>query len=118
MLKPLTVWITMNWKILEEISSIFLSIVFLYFFALITEEGSLSLLAIFGTLHSNETIGPDDTTLMTESRGTKEPLDEGERGERKSCLKTQHSKNKDHGIQYHHFMANRWGEMETFSILK
>ena len=23
----------------------------------------------------------DDTTLMTESRGTKEPLDEGERGE-------------------------------------
>ena len=38
----------------------------------------------------------DDTTLMTESRGTKEPLDEGERGERKSCLKTQHSKNKDH----------------------
>ena len=24
-------------------------------------------------------------------------------------LKTQHSKNKDHGIQFHHFMANRWG---------
>ena len=24
-------------------------------------------------------------------------------------LKTQHSKNKDHGIQSHHFMANRWG---------
>ena len=21
----------------------------------------------------------------------------------------QHSKNKDHGIQFHHFMANRWG---------
>ena len=21
----------------------------------------------------------------------------------------QHSKNKDHGIQSHHFMANRWG---------
>ena len=31
-------------------------------------------------------------------RGTKESLDEGERGERKSCLKTQHSKNEDHGI--------------------
>ena len=27
----------------------------------------------------------------------------------KSWLKTQHSKNKDHGIQSHHFMANRWG---------
>ena len=42
-------------------------------------------------------------------RGTKEPLDEGERGEWKSWLKTQHSKNEDHGIQSHHFMANRWG---------
>ena len=42
-------------------------------------------------------------------RGTKEPLDEGERGEWKSWLKTQHSKNKDHGIRSHHFIANRWG---------
>ena len=32
----------------------------------------------------------DDTTLMAES---KDLLDEGERGERKSWLKTQHSKN-------------------------
>ena len=40
-------------------------------------------------------------------RGTKEPLDESERGERKSWLKTQHSKNEDHGIQSHHLMANR-----------
>ena len=31
-----------------------------------------------------------------------------ERG--KSCLKTQHSKNEDHGIWSHHFMANRWGK--------
>ena len=43
-------------------------------------------------------------------RGTKEPLDEGERGEWHSWLKTQHSKNEDHGIQSHHFMANRWGK--------
>ena len=28
---------------------------------------------------------------------------------RKNWLKTQHSKNKDHGIWSHHFMANRWG---------
>ena len=42
-------------------------------------------------------------------RGTKEPLDENEREEQKRWLKTQHSKNKDHGIQSHHIMANRWG---------
>ena len=28
---------------------------------------------------------------------------------KKSWLKTQHSKNEDHGIQSHHFMGNRWG---------
>ena len=39
---------------------------------------------------------------------TKEPLGEGERGKWKSWLKTRHSKNKDHGIWSHHFMANRW----------
>ena len=35
----------------------------------------------------------DDTTLMAESKGTEEPLDESERGEWKSWLKPQHSKN-------------------------
>ena len=44
-----------------------------------------------------------------EQRGTKEPLDEVERGEWKSWLKTQHSKNEDHDIWFHHFMVNRWG---------
>ena len=43
-------------------------------------------------------------------RGTKEPLDESERAEWKSWLKAQHSENEDHGIQPHHFMANRWGK--------
>ena len=43
-------------------------------------------------------------------RGTKEPLDEGERGEWKSWLKTQLSRNWDHGISSHHFMANIWEE--------
>ena len=33
---------------------------------------------------------------------TKEPLDESERGEWKSWLKTQYSVNKDHGIHSHH----------------
>ena len=31
----------------------------------------------------------------------------------KILLKTQHSKNKDHGIQSHLFMANRWRKIET-----
>ena len=36
----------------------------------------------------------DDTTLIAEKwRRTKEPLDEGERGEWKNWLKTQHSEN-------------------------
>ena len=46
-------------------------------------------------------------------RGTKEPLDESERRERKSWLKTQHLKYQDHGIWSHHFMANIWGNNEN-----
>ena len=46
-------------------------------------------------------------------RGDKEPVDESEREEWKSIIKTQHSKNEDHGIQSHHFMANRYRKMET-----
>ena len=37
----------------------------------------------------------------------KKPLDESERREWKSWLKTQHAENEDHGIWSHHFMANR-----------
>ena len=52
----------------------------------------------------------NDTTLMAES---KEELNnllmKVKRGELKSWLKIHHSKNEDHGIQSHHFMANRWG---------
>ena len=39
----------------------------------------------------------------------------------KSWLKTQHSKNKDHDIQSHHFMANRWennGKSDRFYFLR
>ena len=51
----------------------------------------------------------DDTTLMAESEEELlMPVDESQRGEWKSWLKGQHSENKDHGIQSHHFMANRW----------
>ena len=50
----------------------------------------------------------DDTTLMGESEEELSCLlirvkEESE----KAGLKTQHSKNEDHGIQSHHFMANR-----------
>ena len=48
----------------------------------------------------------DNTTLMAESEA-KKPLDESERGERKSWLKAQHSENEDHGIRSHHFTANK-----------
>ena len=43
--------------------------------------------------------------------GTFEKL--GERGEWKCWLKTQHSKNWDHGIWSHYFMANRWENNEN-----
>ena len=52
---------------------------------------------------------PDFLLYGRKWRRTKEPLDESERGEWKSWLKTQHSENKDHGIRSHHFMVNRWG---------
>ena len=52
----------------------------------------------------------DDTTLMAESEEElKSLLMKVKEESGKSWLKTQHSKNKDHGIQSHHFMANRWG---------
>ena len=35
------------------------------------------------------------------------------KGEGKSGLKAQHSENEDHGIWSHHFMATRWGNVET-----
>ena len=46
-------------------------------------------------------------------RGTKEPLDEGEKGEWESWQKTQHPKNIDHTIRSHHFIAKSWGNNEN-----
>ena len=46
----------------------------------------------------------DDTTLMAENE---EELDEMKEESEKNWLKAQHSANEDHGIQSHHFMANR-----------
>ena len=51
----------------------------------------------------------DDTTLMAESEGELKSLlmvvkEESE----KAGLKLNIQKNKDHGIQFHHLMENRW----------
>ena len=55
-----------------------------------------------------------DTTLMAESKEKLKSLLMKVKGEsEKVWLKTQHSKNEDHGIWSHHFMANRWETMET-----
>ena len=50
----------------------------------------------------------DDTTLMAESEEELKSLLMTVKGEWKSWLQTQHSKNEDLGIWSHHFMANRW----------
>ena len=55
---------------------------------------------------------------MVESKErSRERLDESERGEGKSWLKTQHSENEHHGNWSHHFMGNRWERVETVTDL-
>ena len=55
-----------------------------------------------------KTVYIDDITLNDRKRrGNKEPLDDGERGERKSWHETQCSINLDHGIWSDHFIVNR-----------
>ena len=50
----------------------------------------------------------DDTTLMAESEEKlKSLLMKVKEESGKSWLKTQHSKNEDHGILSHHLLANR-----------
>ena len=49
-----------------------------------------------------------DTTLIEESKEELKSLLMKVKEEWKSWPKTQHSKNENHGIQSHHFMANRW----------
>ena len=52
----------------------------------------------------------DDTTLMAErEEELKSLLMKVKEESEKSWLKAQHSENEDHGIRYHHFMGNRWG---------
>ena len=52
----------------------------------------------------------DDTTLMVESEEElKSFLMKVKEESEKVGLKLNIQKNEDHGIQSHHFMANRWG---------
>ena len=61
----------------------------------------------------NSLIYSDDTTLITESQEElKSLLMKIKEEDEKTGLK-QHSKNEDHGIWAHHFMANDGGTMET-----
>ena len=59
--------------------------------------------------HVNNLRYTDDTTFMGENKELKSLLMKVKEKSGKSWLKTQHSKNEDHGIWSHHFMANRWG---------
>ena len=54
----------------------------------------------------------DDTTLTAESKELKSLLMQVKEESEKSWLKIQHSENEDHGIQSHHFMANRQGKSD------
>ena len=52
----------------------------------------------------------DDITLMTESKEKlKSLLMKVKEESEKSGLKLSIQQNEDHGIQSHHFIANRWG---------
>ena len=151
MLKPLTVWIRTNWKILKEVG-IPDHLTFLlrnpYAGQEATEQdmeqqtGSklgkrvcqgcmlpsclFNLYAEYIMWHArldesqagiktggrniNNVRYVDDTTQMAESKEEiKSLLMGGAESKLKSWLKTQHSKNEDHGIWPYDFMANRWG---------
>ena len=52
----------------------------------------------------------DDTTLMAETEEElKSLLMKVKEESEKVGFKAQHLENLDHGIWYHHFMGNRWG---------
>ena len=58
----------------------------------------------------------DDTTLMAEREELKSLLMKVKKESEKVGLKL-NSKNKDHGIWSHHFMANRWGKWKQCQTL-
>ena len=149
--KALTMWITANWKILQEIIPDHLTCLLRNLYAgqeatVRAEHERTNWFQIGKGVHQGCILSPsffnlyaeyimwdarldeaqtgikiagrninslkyaDDTTLMAESKEKLKSLLMKVREESKnSWLKTQHSKNKDHGIQSHHFMASSWG---------
>ena len=62
----------------------------------------------------------DDITLIAESKEELKSLLIKVKEENEKAGKTHHSKNEDHGIWSHHFMANRWrndGNNDRFYLL-
>ena len=60
----------------------------------------------------------DDTTLTAESKEElKSLLMKVKEESEKAGLKINIQKNKNHGIQSHHFMANRWENSDRLSFL-
>ena len=55
--------------------------------------------------NSNKLRYADNTTLIAEIEELKSLLMKV----KEESEKAQHSENEDHGIWFHHFMANRWG---------
>ena len=55
----------------------------------------------------------DDTTLMAEGEELKCLLMKVKEESEKAGLKLNIQKSEDHGVRSHHFMANRWGTVET-----
>ena len=63
----------------------------------------------------NNLTNADATSLMAENKEKlKSLLMKVKEGHEEASLKINIQK-KDHGIWYHHFMANRWGNVETVS---
>ena len=56
----------------------------------------------------NNFIYADATTLVAESEEELKKVMNVNEGEQKTWLQAQHSENKDHGIWFHHFIADRW----------
>ena len=59
----------------------------------------------------------DDTTLMAENEEELKSLLIKVKEESEKAGLKRHSKNEDHGIQFYHFMANRWGNSERLYFL-
>ena len=144
MSKPLTVWITINWKLLKEIPDLPPEKPVCRSGSNRTGHGTTGWFQIGKGVHQGCILSPclinlyaeyimrntgleetqagikiarrninnlrytDDTTLMAEREEELKSLLRVKEESKKSWLKTQHSKNKDHGTWSHHFMGNRW----------